>query len=145
MAFGPIGTLRCKQFDVFKDYLGLANVLKGIQEEKTSGNSDSFTDHLGHPRSSRNRPCQSLSNKPTVPVLFSTWDPRPVSADQKRIDSAVCGFCSGQHPLKSPCSGEMCPVLRSCTCPICNATGDKAHTRKYCPRKYWYCPNYKRA
>ena len=39
MAFGPIGTLRCKQFDVFKDYFGLANVLKGVQEEKASGNS----------------------------------------------------------------------------------------------------------
>ena len=34
--------LPCKHFDVFEDYFGLANVLKGILEEKASGNSDFF-------------------------------------------------------------------------------------------------------
>lgn len=134
MAFGPIGILRCKQFDVFKDYFGLANVLKEIQEEKASGNC--------HHGSFTNRPCQSLPNKPTVPALNSTLDPRAVSVDQK----TVCGFCNGEHRLKNPYSGKItCPVLRSYTCFICNATGDKAHTSKYCPRQHWYCTKYKRA
>ena len=123
MVFGPIGILVCKEFQVFKDYFGLANVLKEIQREKTSGNlyDGSFT----------NRPCQlSLPNKPTIPV------------DQK-LDCSV--FCNGEHRLKNPYSGKItCPVLRPYTCSICNATGDKAHTRKYCPRQYWYSKNYKR-
>ena len=127
MAFGPIGILVCKEFQVFKDYYGLANVLKEIQREKTSGNlyDGSFT----------NRPCQpSLPNKPTVPV------------DQKLDCSVRCGFCNGEYRLKNPYSGKIrCPVLRSYTCSICNATGDKAHTRKYCPRQYCHSKNYKRA
>ena len=122
-----IGILVCKEFQVFKDYFGLANVLKEIQREKTSGNlyDGSFT----------NRPCQpSLSNKPTVPV------------DQKLDCSVGCGFCNGEHRLKNPYSGKIrCPVLRSYTCSICNATGDKAHTKKYCPRQYCYSKNYKRS
>ena len=113
MAFGPIGILRYKQFDVFKDYFGLANVLKEIQEEKASGNC--------HHGSFMNRPCQSLPNKPTVPALNSTLDPRPVSVDQK-IDSAVCAFCNGEHRLKNPYSGKItCPVLRSYTLPVLSA------------------------
>ena len=97
MVFGPIGILRCKQFDVFKDYFGLANVLKEIQEEKASGNCHhgSFTNH----------PCQSLPNKPTIPAFNSTLDPRPVSIDQK-IDSAVCGFCNGTDVMGTVQTGS---------------------------------------
>lgn len=57
--------------------------------------------------------------------------------------SDYCPFCkqNGEtprvyrsHKLKS-CDGKViCPILRNYTCPICNATGDYAHTRRYCPQ-----------
>ncbi|XP_018313198.1 RNA-binding protein nanos [Mycetomoellerius zeteki] len=54
-----------------------------------------------------------------------------------------CVFCRNngeeetyyrQHLLKDVDGRVECPVLRAYTCPICGATGDEAHTVKYCPR-----------
>ncbi|KAJ0022911.1 hypothetical protein NQD34_015045 [Periophthalmus magnuspinnatus] len=56
--------------------------------------------------------------------------------------SDFCSFCkqNGEtarvyrsHKLKAGDGRVVCPILWSYTCPICEATGDKAHTRKYCP------------
>merc|ERR1712142_67011 len=61
----------------------------------------------------------------------------------KMMNNDVCKFCysNGEpksqyrtHKLKNSCGLVTCPVLRSFTCPICKATGDFAHTQRYCPR-----------
>uniref|UniRef100_A0A3Q3J6E0 Nanos-type domain-containing protein n=1 Tax=Monopterus albus TaxID=43700 RepID=A0A3Q3J6E0_MONAL len=36
------------------------------------------------------------------------------------------------HRLKSDDGKVICPILRKYTCPICKATGDYAHTLRYC-------------
>merc|ERR550519_887525 len=55
-----------------------------------------------------------------------------------------CKFCRNNgeskdqyssHVLRNPNTGQLiCPVLRSHVCEICGSTGDKAHTRNYCPK-----------
>merc|ERR1712142_1099655 len=61
----------------------------------------------------------------------------------KMMNNDVCKFCysNGEaesqyrtHKLKNSSGLVTCPVLRSFTCPICKATGDFAHTQRYCPR-----------
>ena len=37
------------------------------------------------------------------------------------------------HTLKDASNHVACPILRLYQCPICHASGDQAHTIKYCP------------
>lgn len=54
----------------------------------------------------------------------------------------VCVFCRNNgekepiytsHTLKDAQNNVACPILRLYQCPICHASGDQAHTIKYCP------------
>jgi len=61
----------------------------------------------------------------------------------KMMELEICKLCfsNGEaesqyrsHQLKNSSGLVTCPVLRSFVCPICKATGDFAHTQRYCPR-----------
>lgn len=54
----------------------------------------------------------------------------------------MCVFCRNNgekeqiytsHTLKDASNHVACPILRLYQCPICHASGDQAHTIKYCP------------
>uniref|UniRef100_A0A6M2CP67 Nanos-type domain-containing protein n=1 Tax=Rhipicephalus microplus TaxID=6941 RepID=A0A6M2CP67_RHIMP len=56
-----------------------------------------------------------------------------------------CAFCrrlgetrsfARTHILRDPLTNAVvCPILRDYRCEICGATGDKSHTRSYCPMR----------
>ncbi|XP_075905637.1 nanos homolog 1-like [Nelusetta ayraudi] len=63
-------------------------------------------------------------------------------APRGKPEPRVCVFCRnngapeevfGTHVLKAADGRVLCPILRAYTCPLCSASGDNAHTIKYCP------------
>ncbi|XP_060684123.1 nanos homolog 1 [Hemiscyllium ocellatum] len=64
------------------------------------------------------------------------------SSGRAKQEPKICVFCRNNgapedvyssHVLKTPDGRVTCPILRAYTCPLCHASGDNAHTIKYCP------------
>ncbi|XP_034112836.1 protein nanos [Drosophila albomicans] len=69
---------------------------------------------------------------------------RYVNAKAKDSVSRHCVFCENNnepealvnsHSVRDTFGRVLCPKLRTYVCPICGASGDSAHTIKYCPKK----------
>ncbi|XP_030559765.1 protein nanos isoform X2 [Drosophila novamexicana] len=62
----------------------------------------------------------------------------------KELVPRHCVFCENNnepeavvnsHTVRDAYGRVLCPKLRTYVCPICGASGDSAHTIKYCPKK----------
>uniref|UniRef100_A0A4W3IAL1 Nanos-type domain-containing protein n=1 Tax=Callorhinchus milii TaxID=7868 RepID=A0A4W3IAL1_CALMI len=67
--------------------------------------------------------------------------PELTSKPSNRVLKNICAFCKqnresehiyNSHALKDNEGKIICPVLRRYTCPLCNASGDRAHTKRFC-------------
>lgn len=75
-------------------------------------------------------------------VDLLSLDRRRKQTQRCKPEPKVCVFCRnngapeevyGTHILKTADGRVLCPILRAYTCPLCAASGDNAHTIKYCP------------
>lgn len=76
---------------------------------------------------------------------FVSKVPQPQNPPQRlRKPDTNCRFCKNHpapesaeyaktHVLRDEEGRITCPILREFVCTICNATGDSAHTYRYCP------------
>ncbi|KAK2721433.1 uncharacterized protein LOC136035361 [Artemia franciscana] len=85
----------------------------------------------------------SLENSQVSPSVSTVSEGYSLSSktEDPRTHRMGCSFCkkNGEqthfyqsHVLKED-GKVVCPILRRHVCPFCSATGDNAHTNKYCP------------
>lgn len=139
-----------QSFDMWHDYMNLGTLLKrlcdrrpmelGVPWKSASAAAAAAEVTAMAPPSHSHIYCgEARRNSPDTSSASSLSD---ASSSGTSPDAAFCRFCkqNGEsprvyrsHTLKSANGSVVCPILRNYTCPICGATGDDAHTRRYCP------------
>lgn len=122
-------------FDMWRDYMQLGTLMEKLRTECRRGEIVV------------SQRCDPVVKKqPHESCVYSggASSSSSASAISDCSDSAFCGFCkqNGEtaevyrsHRLKDKDNKVICPVLRNYVCPTCQSTGDKAHTRRYCPKR----------
>ncbi|XP_068199842.1 nanos homolog 2-like [Antennarius striatus] len=129
-------------FEIWHDYLNLGKVLQRLWDSPdrnrrdTEGGNKAAPEPWIHIQSSRREDCMMS------PETFSSMSDTRRRSSSNGMPSDFCPFCkqNGEsasvyrsHRLKSDDGTVTCPVLWSYTCPVCAATGERAHTRRHCP------------
>ncbi|XP_070842781.1 nanos homolog 2-like [Chaetodon trifascialis] len=128
-------------FDMWHDYMSLGRLLGELCASREGDHRDTVwpktdaaaaADPWGHVRGPGREKCKSSAETSSLSDTSSSETP-----------SGFCRFCqqNGEsarvyqsHSLKSDDGKVLCPILWKYTCPICEATGEHAHTRRYCPQ-----------
>uniref|UniRef100_G3Q5G3 Nanos homolog 3 n=1 Tax=Gasterosteus aculeatus TaxID=69293 RepID=G3Q5G3_GASAC len=124
-------------FQPWRDYIGLSDTISGLWYAANPSRADKPEAAALTPAPS---PLGSRGPKDRKKTTrFKNTDP-PLSASPERM---FCSFCKhngeselvcGSHWLKNQVGDVLCPYLRQYVCPLCGATGAKAHTKRFCPK-----------
>uniref|UniRef100_H3AZM7 Nanos C2HC-type zinc finger 3 n=1 Tax=Latimeria chalumnae TaxID=7897 RepID=H3AZM7_LATCH len=114
-------------FDMWKGNLGLTNLAERLMQQQQDETHN------------RNRVAAAAG---TFKSQARTRGFFPTDQELQPASPTQCNFCkhNGEswqiytsHNLKNEDGKVSCPILRQHTCPQCHATGDFAHTKRFCP------------
>lgn len=135
-------------FDMWHDYMNLGRLLRRLCDRPDGDHGDT-----GGPRKNEAAAAAARAARRSH-IRTSPREDYKSSGETSSVSSLSDNSCSGtssyfcrfckqngesarvyrSHRLKSDDGKVICPILWSYTCPICKATGDHAHTRRYCPQ-----------
>ena len=116
-----------KEFEMWRDHFGLAELIESgnlrVKQQGEENHHQRFSIPAEQPESNQPKGKEKRKHK----LCFA----RPLYLRPR------CAFCKSIHHLvRGPRGKATCPVLRAYICPICQATGDDAHTINFCPKYY---------
>lgn len=91
----------------------------------------------------RNPVTTSVTPTADVKAEAANLTQRGSTSETRAPERKLCRFCKhngeselvyGSHWLKNRAGDILCPFLRNYVCPLCGATGAKAHTMRFCPK-----------
>ncbi|XP_072235021.1 nanos homolog 2 [Leuresthes tenuis] len=129
-------------FDMWHDYMNLGRLLERLCDRREVDREDP-----AEPKKEQTSQWSHMQTSTEEGNGKHSWESSSASSlsdtSCSGTKTSCCRFCkqNGEsarvyrsHTLRSDDGKVICPILRSYTCPICDATGDYAHTRKYCPQ-----------
>ncbi|XP_013915653.1 PREDICTED: nanos homolog 3-like [Thamnophis sirtalis] len=123
-------------FQLWRDYFQLAKLVEGMSRDGPSEGEEEEP----APQAPELQPEQQLLARRRLRRRQQQLDEPPSAA--RGWDEPGCSFCkqNGEsrsiytsHCLKDEAGLVQCPILRRYQCPQCGASGDLAHTRRFCP------------
>lgn len=119
------------------------DVAGGLPTEYHTGKTRDFSPILNQNKLARQDPpsCENFTQTEYKATNATPDIRKSVKNNPSGKQYDFCKFCykNGElsdiylsHVTKSSNGNIICPILRKYVCDLCGATGDKAHTRKYC-------------